>query len=107
MKLLIKKLVDGQVITLGGLDFPETGDAVLEVRATGPFADELRAAWEIVRGMPAIRMKWSEPDPADKTGDTMLLKGRDVPKGDVEYPRAVADILSRRFGLFASLAEYG
>lgn len=107
MKLIIKKLVDGQVITLGSLDFPPAGDAVLEVRATGPYADELRAAWETVGGMPAIRMKWSEPDPTDKAGDLMLLKGRDVPKGDVDYPRAVADILSRRFGLFASMAEYG
>lgn len=46
-------------------------------------------------------------EPADKTGETQLLKGRDVAKADADYPRAVADILSRLGGLFASSVEFG
>ena len=46
-------------------------------------------------------------EPADKTGDTQLLMGQDVAKADADYPRAVADLLSRRYGLFASPAEFG
>lgn len=46
-------------------------------------------------------------EPTDKIGDRQLLKGRDVAKEDADYPRAVADILSRLNGLFASPVEFG
>ena len=46
-------------------------------------------------------------EPADKTGATQLLQGRDVAKAGADYPRAVADLLSRRYALSASPAEFG
>ena len=106
-KLVIKKWVAGQVAKLGEIDFPDTGPAKLTVWAKDAAAEELRTAWDTVQAMPVIRMKWSESDPGDKSGDSQLLKGRDVAKGHPDYPRAVGDILSRRYGLFASPAELG
>lgn len=107
MKLLIKKLAEGKVTRVGEIDFPDSAEPTLTVTAQGAIADELRAAWDAVRALPVIAMKWSEPDPQDESGDTFLIDGADVRPGTPEYPRAVADLLSRRYGFFASPAEYG
>jgi len=101
-KLTLSKMVDGQFVAVGNLTFDPAGKAVLTVQDRGPVGAELRAAWSEVSALPAIRMKWSELDPSDKSGATQLLKGRDVPRGDPDYAKAVADILSRKFGFFGT-----
>lgn len=106
-RLILSKLVAGQVHVVGELNVAANGEGKLAVKAPGAEADALRAAWREVSAMPVIRMKWSETDPADKSGQTQLLLGRDVAKGEPEYVRAVADILSRQFGYFASPADIG
>ena len=106
-RLILSKLVAGQVHVVGELDVAASGEGKLTVNASGAAAEALRAAWREVSAMPLIRMKWSETDPADKSGQTQLLLGRDVAKGDPAYARAVADILSRQFGFFASPADIG
>lgn len=102
-KLIISKLVDGSVTVVGELEFGAKGKATLSLKAKGELADELKAAWDEVSALKAIRMKWAEPDPKDP--DQSLLKGRDVPKGHADYPRAVADVLSREHGYFATPAD--
>jgi hypothetical protein len=104
-KLTLSKKVDGRFATVGELDFPAKGKPALTVTDKGPIGAELREAWSEVSAMPAIKMKWSEIDPADPSGATQLLKGRDVPRGDPDYPQAVADILSRQFGFFATPSD--
>lgn len=106
-KLILSKLLAGQVGVVGELEFTAPGLAQLSVKTTGAAAEGLRAAWDEVGAMKVIRMKWSETDPDDKSGQTRLLLGRDVAKDDPEYPRAVADILSRQYGFFASPADIG
>ena len=101
-KLTLSKMVDGRFVAVGELAFDPRGKATLTVRDQGPAGAELRAAWSEVNAMPTVLMKWSEVDPSDKGGATHLLKGREVPKNDPEYPRAVADVLSRRFGFFGT-----
>lgn len=107
MKLMIHKLVDGKAVRLGDLDIADSGEAALTVTAAGAEGEALRSAWEEVRRLRKVPMKWSERDPGDPSGGTERLMGREVSPGDADYPRAVADYLSRRYGFFASPAEYG
>ncbi len=101
-KLKLTKNINGQFVPVGELTFGPKGQATLTVLDKGPVGEQLRAAWKEVSAMPNVLMKWSELDPADKTGATELLKGKHVPKGDPDYPTAVADILSRNYGFFGT-----
>jgi hypothetical protein len=104
-KLILSKLMQGQVTLVGELEFVAPGQAQLTTKTEGPAAESLRKAWAEVDAMKVIRMKWSQTDPQDKSGQTQLLMGRDVAKGEPDYPRAVADILSRQYGIFASAVD--
>ena len=104
-KLILSKLAGGRFVAVGELDFKAPGKPTLTLKQDGPQGAELRAAWSEVSAMPVIRMKWSEVDPADATGSTQLLKGRDVRQGEPDYALAVADILSRQFGFFGTPSE--
>jgi hypothetical protein len=101
-KLKLSKNINGKFVVVGELAFGPKGEPTLTVQDKGPAGDQLRAAWAEVSKMPKVLMKWSELDPADKTGATQLLKGKEVPKGDPDYPTAVADILSRNYGFFGT-----
>jgi hypothetical protein len=104
-KLILSKNVNGQFTRVGQLEFGPKGQATLTVQDKGPTGAQLRDAWKEVSAMPKVLMKWSELDASDKTGSTQLLKGREVPKGDPDYPTAVADILSRNYGFFGTPSD--
>ena len=104
-KLTISKKVDGEFAPVGELAFGPGGQASLTIRNNAPAGPELRKAWSEISAMPKVLMKWSELDPSDATGATRLLKGREVLRKDPDYPKAVADILSRKYGFFATPSD--
>jgi hypothetical protein len=104
-KLILTKMQNGRFERIGILEFDDKAKGKLTVEEKGAVGEALQKAWAEVSALPKVRMKWSEMDPTDKGGTRQLLVGREVPQGDAQYPDAVADYLSRNYGIFSSPAE--
>ncbi len=98
-------LVDGEYSELGTVVFDENNKGELLLNDSGPDHDRLAQAWAGIADLDVLHVRRSELG-VDEDGDEVYeLIGVDIERKSEEYPEAVFEYLSWKFGFFGEEVE--
>lgn len=98
-------MVAGEFSELGTLSFDDDNKGTLALNGAGPEHDRLSEAWAGIADLDVLHVRRSEPG-VDEDGDEVIeLIGVDIERSSDEYPEAVFEYLSWKFGFFGVEVE--
>lgn len=96
----VGNMVNGQFTKLGTLAFDDDHKGTLSLTGSSPDHQELGEAWNGIADLDVLHVRRSEPA-IDEDGDEVIeLIGVDIERSSEEYPEAVFEYLSWKFGFF-------
>lgn len=101
----IYKLDRGQAVDLGTITFDAANVGILAASGTGAAVEALQRDWQEIAGIDSFRLKYHEETTDDKGKPLVVIKDREVSRADADYPRALMDHFSRRYGYMPSPAD--